>query len=142
MRWMVRILGFGVVSAAAAVLGAGCAAQVDVGGAQLTVGTAPVAGRASCASVCPQMAACPAKGPACPQTCQAATNLTHEAQCEASLQAELDCLGSQTADICGATRNACNAQTAALGACISNYCLHPRMGADTAGWCLQAAAGF
>jgi len=137
MRWMGRVLGLGVVVAAVALLGAGCGGSV-----QVEAGAPAPAGRASCASVCPQMAGCPAKGPVCPQTCQAATSLSAEAGCEASLQATLDCLGGQSADVCGATRNACQVQTVALASCFTNYCAHPRFGANSAALCLQAAAGF
>jgi hypothetical protein len=137
MRRIVRVLGLGVVALVAAHLGLAC------GGAVVTVGAPPPpAGRPTCASVCQQMAGCPVKGTTCPQTCQAAQSLSHLADCEVSLQSELDCLGAQTADICSATRNTCQVQTTALGACIANYCAHPRVGADTASWCLQAASGF
>jgi hypothetical protein len=136
MRRMVRALGLGVVAMVAAHLGLAC------GGAQITVAGPAPAGRPTCASVCQQMAGCPVKGPACPQSCQAAQSLSQLGGCEVSLQAELDCLGAQTADVCSAARNACQVQTTALGACIANYCTHPRPGADTAAWCLQAASGF
>jgi hypothetical protein len=137
MRWMVRVLGLGVVAAAGALLGAGCGGAV-----QVELGAPAAAGRPTCASVCQQMAGCPAKGAACPQTCQAATSLSAEAGCEASLQAELDCLGGQAANVCGATHQACQVQTGALAACFTNYCTHPRFGANSAALCLQAAAGF
>ena len=137
MRGMVRVVGLGVVTGVLALLGVAC-------GAQVTVGVAPVAvaAQATCESVCPSMAACPGRGPACPQTCTAARNLSVEAHCEGSLQAELDCLAQNSANACGATHGPCQQVTLALGACIANYCTHPRVGADTAAWCLQAAAGF
>jgi hypothetical protein len=134
---MVRVVGLGVVTGVLALLGAACGAQVQVGVAPVAVAGAP-----TCESVCPQMAACPGRGPTCPQTCTAARNLSAEARCEASLQGMLDCLQSQSANICAATHGACQQQTGLLGACVANYCTHPRIGADTAAWCLQAAAGF
>jgi hypothetical protein len=137
---MVRVVGLSVVTGALALLGAACGAQVEVAAGPVAVGVAP--GRPTCESVCPMMAACPGKGPTCPQTCAAARNLSAEARCEATLQAELDCLSGQSANVCAASQTVCQQVTLSLGACITNYCLHPRVGADTAGWCLQAAAGF
>src|SRR5262245_31529773 len=121
MRRMVRVLGLSVAAVLAAVLGLAC------GGGTVTVGTPPPApGRPTCGSVCQQMAGCPAKGPTCPQTCQAAQSLSQLAECENSLQAALDCIGGQAADVCSAPRHACQVQTTALGACLANYCTHPR----------------
>jgi hypothetical protein len=139
MQWIVRVLGLGVVALFAAQLGVGCggAVQVDVGVAPVVV-----AGRASCASVCQQMASCPGKGPTCAPGCQSAQSLASQAGCDGSLQAELDCLGSQSANVCSATRSACQTQTLALGACISNYCTHQRMDSPNQSLCLQAAVAF
>jgi hypothetical protein len=137
MRWIARVLGVSVVAVVAAALGLGCSGPV-----QVQVGTAPpVATRASCASVCTQMANCPGKGPTCPQTCQSATSLSAQAGCDASLQAELDCLSTQP-EVCGATRGACQTVTVALASCITNYCTHERMGSPNQALCLQAAQGF
>ncbi len=140
MQWIVRVLGLGVVGVFAALLAAGCggSVQVDVGGAPVVA----VVGRASCASVCQQMAACPGKGPTCAPGCQSAQSLASQAGCDGSLQAELDCLGAQSSDVCSATRTACQTQTLALGACITNFCGHERMGSPNQALCLQAAAGF
>jgi hypothetical protein len=139
MRWMVRVLGLGVVAVFVAQLGAGCGGSV-----QVDVGVAPVAvaGRANCTSVCQQMAVCPEKGPTCSPSCQSATSLSAQAGCDGSLQAELDCLGAQTNNICSAARNACQTQTLALAACLSNYCTHERMGSPNQALCLQAAVAF
>jgi hypothetical protein len=137
MRWFVRVLGLGVVAMVAAQLGVGCGGTVVVG-----VAPAPVAGRPSCASVCQQMAGCPGKGPACPQGCASAQNLSVQAGCEGSLQGELDCLGAQSTNICSATRDVCQTVTLALAACISNYCTHERMGSPNQELCLQAASAF
>ncbi len=138
MHWFVRVLGLGIVAAIAAPLGGGCTAEVQVG-----VAPAPTpAGRPTCASVCQQMAGCPAKGPACPQTCQSTQSVSSLAGCDASLQAELDCLASQPGDICTATHAACQTQTLALSACMANYCTHERMGSPNQVLCLQAAAGL
>jgi hypothetical protein len=137
MRWTVRVLGLGVVAVSAVLLGPGCG-----GALQVDVGVAPVAaGRASCASVCQQMAACPGKGPVCTPGCQSATSLASQAGCDGSLQTELDCLGAQS-NACGAAQNACQTQTMTLSACLTNYCTHERMGSPNQALCLQAAAAF
>jgi hypothetical protein len=141
MQWMGRVLGLGVVAVFAAQLGVGCggSVQVEVGAAP---GVAVVSGRASCASVCTQMGSCPGKGPTCGPVCNSATNLAAQAGCDASLQADLDCLGAQTSNVCAAPRSTCQTQTAALTACIANFCAHERMGSPNQALCLQAAAGF
>ena len=136
MRWIGRVLGLGVVALVAAQLAAGCGGAVQVG-----VGVPVAAARASCASVCQQMAGCPTKGPACPQGCQSAQSIASQAGCDGSLQAELDCLGAQP-DVCSATRGACQTPTAALAACLTNFCTHQRIDSPNQGLCLQAAVAF
>jgi hypothetical protein len=58
------------------------------------------------------------------------------------VQAELDCLAAQSANVCTATQGACQTQTLALAACITNYCGHPRAGSPNQALCLEAASPF
>jgi hypothetical protein len=76
------------------------------------------------------------------QTCQAAHTLAVEAACEGSIQAELDCISTNSANACGASQSVCQTVTLALGACITNHCAHPRTGLPNQGLCLQAAVGL
>lgn len=140
MQWIVRVLGLGVVAVFTALLAVGCGTgvQVSVGGAPVVVA---VATRASCASVCTQMASCPGKGPTCPPGCQSAQSLASQAGCDGSLQAELDCLGAQP-NACGAAQGPCQPQTLALGACLTNFCTHERVGSPNQALCLQAVVAF
>jgi hypothetical protein len=140
MRWTVRVLGLGIVAVFTALLGLGCgggAVQIAVGGAPVVVTSA----RATCGSVCTQMASCPGKGPVCMPSCESTQNLASQAGCDGSVQAELDCLSTQP-EVCSATRSACQAQTLALGACITNFCGHQRVGSQNQVLCMQAATGF